>query len=285
MRTIVSKAGIGIFGVALMLAVGDGEAATPPSTTASGSGINVWQQCSTCDTQTESSSFSAGGPYHGLSNADGGGNGFEFLASSVLLTGTAYLPQLKVLAKTFVPDNPPTPSLYTQAAANAAALQLYTYTGTAGSSYTITFSVDGNMDGDNAGVTAGLLIYTSDYDPFAEGGGGPNTFIAGETMAVGNVGQFNQTRFVTFDVTPGESFYVRAYMSATALYPALSGGTPSTADVSNTFNASFTAGDPLLLVAELTEVSSVPEPSQSALLAFGLLAIAGMKIWRRVGVY
>lgn len=119
------------------------------------------------------------------------------------------------------------------------------------------------MIGDDESISAGVSVFGPNYDPVLEGEF-QHTLIAGiqlEDKAGSTNGQFADGRDLTFTVTPGENFFVLAFLSANALFTDCC-SEDGVADASHTFSGSFSAGD-------LSLLSPLPEPWSGALVLLG----------------
>ena len=253
-------------------------ALSAPGIAVDGSGSGNFKVCSTCpNTGPGFVSDSDGGDNVGAAETTGGVDTyFNWLAEGVLV-GPNSLPVLKARAEA---QNPTLtdPSLgigSTSATATAQGLQEYHYAGTTDGTYTISFEVNGLVIGDDESINAGLTIFNSNYDPFLEGEF-QHTRIAGgqlgESASTTN-GAFAQLQEVTFQVTPGQDFFVLAFLSGNAFYSDCC-SQDGVADASHTFTASFTSGDTSLL-------STVPEPGLAGLAFMGLAAAGCISRVRR----
>src|SRR5262249_47549700 len=211
----------------------------------------------------------------GAAQSSGGADTFFNWFAEGVLVGPNSLPVLKARAEAQNPEiaNPSLGIGSTSATADAQGLQEYHYAGTTDGTYTISFHVDGLVVGDDESINAGLTIFNSSYVPELEGEF-QHTFIAGgqlgESASTTN-GAFSQLQEVTFTVTPGQDFFVLAFLSGNAFFSDCC-SEDGVADASHTFTADFTAGDTSLL-------STVPEPGLGLLVLLALGAVVLHRRW------
>ncbi|NJD06284.1 MAG: hypothetical protein FIA97_07265 [Methylococcaceae bacterium] len=237
-----------------------------PGILVDGSGKHIFKQCSTCPDEGSSDSDTKGGNGVGSAETTGVGNGFSWLASGTLL-GPNGLPVLKARAE--VVD--PLQGLGSVTAnATAQGLQEYHYSGVQDGTYTITFSVNGLLDGDDESIDAGLTVLSSEI---IQGADGPRHPSLAPTTRITKVasstnGSFSESSSVSFTVGAGQDFLVQEFLIASALFVDAS-SLVGTADAAHTMTASFTAGD----VSLLTPVVAVPIPAALGLMLAGLGAV------------
>ena len=247
-----------------------------PGILVNGDGSQHFRKCSTCPDEPFLDFDEKGGNNVGSAETTGAANNsFSWLAAGTLV-GPNALPVLKARAEAQNPSIAD-PSLgigTVSAVATARGLQGYHYSGTEAGTYTITFTVDGLLDGDDESIEAGVSALSSEL-VFSQDGGFHRRGLASDRLTkiarLGN-GSFVDGRSITFSVGANEDFFVSAFLIADALFvDALS--VTGVADASHTMTASFTAGNVSLL-------TPVPEPSTygTLLIGLGLLCCAG---WRR----
>jgi hypothetical protein len=247
-----------------------------PGILVNGDGSQHFRKCSTCPDEPLLDSDEKGGNNVGSAETTGGAtNSFSWLAAGTLL-GPNALPVLKARAEAQNPSIAD-PSLgigTVSAVATARGLQGYHYSGTEAGTYTITFTVNGVLDGDDESIDAGISALSSEF-VFSPDGGLQRRVLASARLtkiARLGTGSFADDRSITFSVGANDDFFVSAFLIAAALFVDAHSAT-GVADASHTMTASFTAGNVSLLTA-------VPEPSTYGmmLVGLGLLGCAG---WRR----
>lgn len=241
-----------------------------PGVLVDGFGKHVFKQCSTCPDEGSSDGDTQGGD--GVDNAttSGAGNGFLWLASATLV-GPNALPVLKARAETV---NPSQGLGLVSANAIAQGLQAYHYAGTEDGSYTITFTVDGSLTGDDESIDAGIFASSSKLVSGADGPVRPRlSQLARVTKSARTTpGAFSDSNSITFNVGAGEDFFVQAFLIANAFFVD-AGSLQGVADASHTFTASFTAGDVSLLRTFASLPAQVPEPATFGMALAGLVAL------------
>ena len=248
-----------------------------PGILVNGDGSQHFRKCSTCPDEPVLDSDEKGGNNVGSAETTGNAtNSFSWLASGTLV-GPNALPVLKARAEAQNPSKTD-PSLgigTVSAVATARGLQEYHYSGTEAGTYTITFSVNGGLEGDDESIDAGISALSSEL-VFNPDGGFQRRELASERLtkiARLGAGSFADDRSITFSVGANDDFFVSAFLIADALFVDANSVT-GVADAAHTMTASFTAGDVSLLTV-------VPEPSTYGmmLVGLGLLGCAG---WRRM---
>lgn len=249
-----------------------------PGVLTSGSGSRYWKQCSTCPNEGSNLSESDGGSGRpsALTQRDNVGDGYYWLAAGELL-GPNVLPLLRARAEVKIAA----PQIYASANASAQGLQHYSYQGASAGHYTVSFEVDGSLSGDTESINAGVSVFAGNYDPRLEGEGRFTQIGQARINVTANqgAGSFQRSGSADFDIGAGESFYVLAYLNASAYLTDFGGpplNLPGVADASHTMRVAFTAGDTSMLVL----ASAVPEPPVAALM---LLGGVGLGVVRRRG--
>jgi hypothetical protein len=241
-----------------------------PGILVDGSGKHVFKQCSTCPDEGSSDGDTKGGDGVGSAETTGAGNGFGWLASGTLV-GPNALPVLKARAETF---DPLQGLGLVNANAIAQGLQEYHYSGTQDGTYTITFHVNGLLDGDDESIDAGIFAFASELVAGPDGITHPRLSPTARITKVASStnGAFSDSNSITFTVGAGDDFFVQAFLIANSLFVDATSLTGA-ADASHTMTASFTAGDVSLL-------SPVPEPATFGML-LTLLVLLGFAMRRR----
>lgn len=234
-----------------------------PGISVFGSGTHWYKVCSTCPDEGSSLSDSSGG--NGIANAATSHAGLYSWSASGILTGSNSLPELKAYTEVTVPNT----IGYVSASSTAQGFQNYHFDGTSPESYTITFSVDGTLKGDTESISAGANVWGGEFNPNVEIPGirlGSN-FLVVKADPLVSVKNFNESRSITFEVTPGQDFFVTNYLTSSAFWSD-SGNVAGYADAGHTMNMSFTAGNTALL-----SLVTVPLPPAFSLMGMGLLLL------------
>ncbi|QBG37542.1 PEP-CTERM sorting domain-containing protein [Litorilituus sediminis] len=177
------------------------------------------------------------------------------------ITGAGYLPTLKVYAKASTPD------LYNTATAFAS--QGFDYLGSTSTTISLDINLHGSVTG-NARLSSAVGVLIGDhwgyYAGFATGFGE-----AGLLSGMGNGGEnylsilsgtnVNKQGNISFNINPGESFYILSEMRASA--------TNGIADSWNTLTMNF-ADASKLRAATAPKNGTIPEPSVLLLMLLGL---------------
>jgi hypothetical protein len=234
-----------------------------PGILVDGFGKHVFKQCSTCPDEGSSDGDTQGGDGVGSAETTGTGNGFSWLASGTLV-GPNALPVLKARAET---TDPLQGLGSTTASAIAQGLQEYHYAGTVDGTYTITFHVNGLLDGDDESVDAGIFAFSPELVAGPDGPQHPRLSpTARITKAASSTnGAFSESNSISFTVGAGDDFFVQAFLIADSLFTD-AGSLAGAADASHTMTASFTAGDVSLL-------TPVPEPATLSMLLMGVVLL------------
>jgi hypothetical protein len=228
-------------------------------------------------------------PVTELSNLSNGGfgsvtAGVEFSQSTqasysavAALNGPNALPTLHALASGDVTVVAPS-TFFFAATADARGTQLYTYSGTSPSEYTLEYNVDGAISGGLLSeIAGGFTVFGKDFDPGQE-----IQPVLGFTFdhANGNGTELpvHLTGDVTFIVNPGDQFFVQATLES--IVDSRSGQLPAVADASHTLGMQFTEGDTSLLTPAAEAVADAPESLTMSLLGIGL-ACVGLATRRR----
>ncbi|WGS84967.1 hypothetical protein [Methylomonas sp. UP202] len=236
---------------------------TEPGISVSGNGTHWFKVCSTCPDDGSSASDSKGG--NGYPTATTEFNDIYSWFAEGSLTGAQSLPILKAYAKTDVPNT----IGYVSATATAQGLQAYHYAGTESQTYTITFSVSGLLSGDTTeSITAGMNVWGGIFDPYAELPGSMlgGDFVNAHADPLVNSTALNESRAISFDLAPGQDFFITSYITASAFW-ADGSDIAGTADAAHSMTAQFTAGDSTMLN---TLTTSVPLPPSAWLLLSGI---------------
>ena len=154
-------------------------------------------------------------------------------------------------------------------------MQGYHYSGTEAGTYTITFTVNGVLDGDDESIDAGVSALSSEF-VFSQDGGFHRRVLASDRLtkiARWTNGSFVDSSSITFSVNANADFFVSAFLIADALFVDAHSVT-GVADAAHTMTASYTAGNVSLL-------TPVPEPSTYGMLLMGL-GLLGWAGWRRM---
>lgn len=185
------------------------------------------------------------------------------------LTGGTYLPELRALAS----SDPGR-----RGSATAFAIQGYTYSGASSTTITLDLNLDGSITNNtNGAYTRNVLradvavLLGSSLDWYADFGtlvyevAGATTTRAGlETLFLTDPAINQETGSITFDIDPGDDFYVVASMGAS--------GQNGIADAWNTLTLNF--DDDTGLTA--ASISNVPLPAAVWLFGSGLLGLIGI---------
>jgi hypothetical protein len=238
--------------------------------------------CSTCPTpRTTDDDTQRGGP--GTTAALYANSDVGFSVGANAAFDAAGLPSLGVF--TFAEVVPLTlgADLY-DAFATAKGLQRFDYLGTAPTTYTISFAIEGSFtlgtadSGSPMEIFGGFTVFGSDFHPVGESHGTVlgSDFVS-EHAENGGVSQFSLPGEFSFTVNPGDSFYVQAQMTALSITN-IAHQASGTVDALHTLAGTFTAGDIGLLAAAIgpVAVSPVPEAPTLPIFTAGLLAMA----WR-----
>jgi hypothetical protein len=153
--------------------------------------------------------------------------------------------------------------------AMAQGVQRYTYVGTGSATYSFEFRVDGSVTNQNATVFASAGF----FDDFLEQSFAFNSRTFEGSGFQGVTTAFDQTFSVSMTFQAGESFSLKAGLSADALSFLDYASADYSADAYNTMRVvSVTGGDTQLLVPTLA--AAVPEPAASLLLLLGASGLA-----------
>jgi hypothetical protein len=268
-----SKAGL-VFGLLLFAplatnaAIVNGYGANASASTAS----NCPSYCTTAgggDFQYDSD----GGEFSNTAFAEE--NSYALGRAQSSLTGSTYLPELKVLASSDVRR---------RGGATAFGVQGFTYGGATSTTITLDLNLHGSITDNLIGYTGNTLtakvavLLGSSLNWYADFGtlvyevAGETTQQAGvETLGLSTPGIDQSTSsFINFNINPGDDFYVVAQMAAN--------GQNGIADAWNTLTLSF--DDDTGLTA--TSVSTVPIPSAVWLFGSGLLGLIGISRKKKV---
>lgn len=236
-----------------------------------GSGKHIFKQCSTCPDEGSSDADTQGGDGVGSATTIGAGDGFKWLASGTL-TGPNSLPVLKARAETITALEGLSS---TTASAIAQGMQQYHYSGTEDGTFTLTFNLDGLLDGEDESIDAGLSAFSTEIVLGPDGPGHPGLAPLVRIIKTARTtpGSFSDSASTSFTVGAGADFFVKAFLITQSTF--LDGlSLAGAADASNTFTASFTAGDVSLLTPTIAApAADVPEPGTLGTLLTGLVSL------------
>jgi len=189
------------------------------------------------------------------------------------LSDTDYLPILKVKAKS---------SDSGRATAIASTLQKYTYSGSVATNFTLNYNLHGSKVADynsrlygRVGVILGdNVAYSTSWGwgtNFYEGGGltDDNEILSVDFLSLPDGVNQNVIGQTTFDIQPGESFFLYSHLEAYAYNGYI--------DAWNTFTMSFTDSTGLTAASFTPPLSSIPEPSSFILLLSALALFSSRK--------
>jgi hypothetical protein len=179
-------------------------------------------------------------------------------SAKATVSGPKALPSMGVFAKAdILVDIARLSTFFHFATAKAEQTQAYIYRGSVPATYTLEFVLDGQViGGPFSELFGGFAIYGSDFNP-----GDPPIGSSFELVRAipGPARNVLLTGSVTFDVAPGDTFFLVAEMFATA---DSRDQNEAEIDAANTLEMRFTAGDTSLLTPLLTEapVTTVQPP-------------------------
>ncbi|GAA0817871.1 hypothetical protein GCM10009111_19820 [Colwellia asteriadis] len=185
------------------------------------------------------------------------------------LTGAGFLPTLKVMAQS---------SSDSYSYVRALALQKFTYHGNEASTFLLNFNLHGDVNSSSnylplrsdIGILKGNNVWfyeTYDFPTnFFEGGlyNDTNEMLGYKTIGIENGLNQNVADSLSFDIQPGESFFVYAQVSAEIQNGFV--------DAWNTLTMSFADSTGLTAASSMLPNTDIPEPA-SALLLFSALAL------------
>ncbi len=180
------------------------------------------------------------------------------------LSGEDYLPILKVMASASLEG--------VATAATAFASQGFDYLGDESTSFTLNLNLHGSVGGNSmhTSISADIGVLIGSSMPFYADWNFDTTYYEAGIMGVGtsylNISSgndVNEQGTISFDLNPGDSFFVISEMSARA--------TSGYADAWNTLTMNFTDSTGLQAVTAPKSTNPVPEPSSIILV---LLALA-----------
>lgn len=241
------------------------------------SASHVTLVCSTCPTpRTTDDDTQRGGTGASAALYSASDVGWGVGASAAL--GVEGLPTLGVFAQAEVVPLSLGANLY-DAFATAKGLQRFDYLGSAPTTYTLSFTIEGRFTlgtadaGSPMQISGGFTVFGSDFHPVGESHGTVlgSDFVS-RNASSGGVSPFSLPGSLSFIANPGDSFYVQAQMTAVSVTN-IAHQTAGTVDALHTLAGHFTAGDTALLAPA---ISAVPEAPALPMMAVGLLAMA----WR-----
>jgi hypothetical protein len=163
-------------------------------------------------------------------------------------------------------------------------LQAYDYTGSAAATYTIDFAITGDFflaASDPASlmqIYGGLTVFGPGFDPLSEIKPILDFEYVGDEPTDPGATPFSLAGSVSFDVNPGDNFYVWANLLASA---DSSHEIMGYVDAMNTLSMQFTSGDTSLLTARTPAPATVvPEPGTWLLTLSGLALLGRAKMRR-----
>jgi hypothetical protein len=254
--------------------------------TADGSARQFEITCSTCPNPVTTLSDQSNGGFGSVTAGVEFGSGTEVGYSAVsVLNGPNALPTLHASANANIVAiiGPPPDTFFFDATAIARGTQLYTYSGTSATDYTLEYNVDGSMfGGPLTEISGGFTVFGSGFNPGQEVQ--PTLgFTFDHVNGDGTEKPVHLTGDVTFTVNPGDEFFVQSTLIA--IVDSRSAQLPASADAAHTLAMQFTQGDTSLLTpaAIAPSTSDVPEPITSALLGIGLVGVGltTRRKWRR----
>jgi hypothetical protein len=249
--------------------------------TASGTARQFEITCGTCPNPvTTLSSLSDGGFGIESAKVDFSDPGLVAYLAAASLGGANSLPSLGALATANIGTGAPSTFFYAGSAV-ARGTQLYTYMGGTPAAYTLDYTIDGRIAGGIlTQIFGGFTVFGAGYNPNQEG-----QPVLGFSFDSANGDATDKlvhlTGSVTFNVNPGEIFYVQATLSAFA--DSRSQQLFASADASHTLTMSFSQGNTSLLVpAAAGPAADAPEPGGALLPGIGLvLVVAACRGLRR----
>jgi len=238
-------------------------------TRASGSARKFEITCSTCPNPTTNlSNLADGGFGDNSATVEFSDGNLVTYDAKAIFAGPNSLPHLGTLVTANITTAAPSTFFY-EASAVSRATQMYTYTGTETTDYTLAYDVDGQMVGGIlTELAGGFTVFGSGFDPRREF----NPVLGLSFDHVNGDGTDKAVHFsgnVTFTVNPGDNIFVQATLDAFA--DSRSQQLFASADALHTLSMSFTQGDTSLLIPAST--SAVPEPSAGVLSAIGVAAV------------
>lgn len=202
----------------------------------------------------------------GQSSASSVEDTYNFARSYVSLSGSTYLPILRVEAESDPMSN---------AVANAMGVQGYTYSGVDATTITLDFNLHGSVgvadtNASNRNVLeAGVAVFIGSELEFL-GGYGTMVYenilppVDSQQIFISQGTDVNQFGSINFDINPGDDFFVLGYLSASSRN--------GFAESWNTLTLEF-EDDSYLAAAD---VSAVPVPAAVWLFGSGLLGLIGI---------
>ena len=165
---------------------------------------------------------------------------------------------------------------YFSATAIASATQGYTFSGTARTTYSVHFSLDGTLLDPRASLSGTASVHDGDGETGVRARAGATLATTRITGSEALAGSFS----IAMTFNPGETLYLEASLSASAsgnFQDGLPDFGPLSADGMHTLRVSQITGGDLGLLSPVLTVSAVPEPASVAMLLLGLGGLAALQ--------